>query len=50
MKFTAEQIAGILEGVVEGNPQVEVSKLSKMVTKLRFLGGVRGTSTWFLIR
>lgn len=30
MKFTAEQIAGILEGVVEGNPQVEVSKLSKI--------------------
>lgn len=30
MKFTAEQIAGILEGDVEGNPQVEVSKLSKI--------------------
>ena len=30
MEFTAEQIAGILEGVVEGNPQVEVSKLSKI--------------------
>ncbi|HIC32212.1 MAG TPA: UDP-3-O-(3-hydroxymyristoyl)glucosamine N-acyltransferase [Flavobacteriaceae bacterium] len=30
MKFTAEQIAGILEGVVEGNPQIEVSKLSKI--------------------
>ena len=30
MKFTAEQIAGILEGVVIGNPQVEVSKLSKI--------------------
>lgn len=30
MKFTAEQIAGILDGVVEGNPQVEVSKLSKI--------------------
>ncbi|AXO79155.1 UDP-3-O-(3-hydroxymyristoyl)glucosamine N-acyltransferase [Olleya aquimaris] len=30
MKFTAEQIAGILDGVVEGNPQAEVSKLSKI--------------------
>ena len=30
MKFTAELRAGILEGVVEGNPQVEVSKLSKI--------------------
>ena len=30
MKFTAEQIAGILDGVVDGNPQAEVSKLSKI--------------------
>lgn len=30
MKFTAEQIAGILEGVVVGNPAVEVYKLSKI--------------------
>ncbi|MGB1308017.1 MAG: UDP-3-O-(3-hydroxymyristoyl)glucosamine N-acyltransferase [Oceanihabitans sp.] len=30
MKFTAEQIAGILEGDIEGNPNVEVSKLSKI--------------------
>ena len=30
MKFTAAQIAGILEGEVEGNPEVEVSKLSKI--------------------
>lgn len=30
MKFTAEQIAGILEGEVEGNPSVEVSTLSKI--------------------
>lgn len=30
MKFTAEQIAGILEGEVVGNPNVEVSKLSKI--------------------
>jgi UDP-3-O-[3-hydroxymyristoyl] glucosamine N-acyltransferase len=30
MKFTAEQIAGILEGQVVGNPNAEVSKLSKI--------------------
>ena len=30
MKFTAEQIAGILEGEVVGNPKAEVSKLSKI--------------------
>lgn len=30
MKFTAQQIAGILEGDVVGNPLVEVSKLSKI--------------------
>ena len=30
MKFTAEQIAGILEGVVVGDPQAEVSRLSKI--------------------
>jgi UDP-3-O-[3-hydroxymyristoyl] glucosamine N-acyltransferase len=30
MKFTAEQIAGILEGVVVGNPNAEVFKLSKI--------------------
>lgn len=30
MKFTAEQIAGILEGTIDGNPNVEVSKLSKI--------------------
>ncbi len=30
MKFTAAQIAEILEGEVEGNPDVEVSKLSKI--------------------
>ncbi|WP_298535198.1 UDP-3-O-(3-hydroxymyristoyl)glucosamine N-acyltransferase [uncultured Algibacter sp.] len=30
MKFTAEQIAGILEGDVIGDPNVEVSKLSKI--------------------
>ncbi|PQJ77859.1 UDP-3-O-(3-hydroxymyristoyl)glucosamine N-acyltransferase [Polaribacter porphyrae] len=30
MKFTAQQIADILEGDVEGNPNEEVSKLSKI--------------------
>ncbi len=30
MKFTAQQIADILEGEVEGNPNEEVSKLSKI--------------------
>lgn len=30
MKFTAEQIAGILEGEVVGNPMVEVFRLSKI--------------------
>ncbi len=30
MKFTANQIAGILEGEVEGNDAVEVSKLAKI--------------------
>ena len=30
MKFTAQQIAGILEGDIVGNPDVEVSKLAKI--------------------
>jgi len=30
MKFTANQIAGILEGTVEGNEEIEVSKLAKI--------------------
>ena len=30
MKFTAEQIASILEGKVDGDPNVEVSNLSKI--------------------
>ncbi len=30
MKFTAEQIAGILEGTVVGDPNIEVFKLSKI--------------------
>jgi len=30
LKFTAEQIAGILEGKIVGNPNIEVSKLAKI--------------------
>lgn len=30
MKFTAEQIAGILEGEIVGNPNAEVHVLSKI--------------------
>ncbi len=30
MKFTAKQIADVLEGIVVGNPDIEVSKLSKI--------------------
>ncbi len=30
MKFTASQIAGILEGEIVGNPEVEVFKLAKI--------------------
>ena len=30
LKFTAQQIAGILEGEVIGNPNIEVSKLAKI--------------------
>lgn len=48
MKFTAQQIAGILEGDIEGNPDVEVSKLSKIEegTKgsLTFLSNPKYTS------
>ncbi|MFD0862149.1 UDP-3-O-(3-hydroxymyristoyl)glucosamine N-acyltransferase [Sungkyunkwania multivorans] len=48
MKFTANQIAGILEGEVVGNPDVEVSKLSKIEegTKgsLTFLANPKYTS------
>ncbi|QMU64309.1 MAG: UDP-3-O-(3-hydroxymyristoyl)glucosamine N-acyltransferase [Flavobacteriaceae bacterium] len=40
MKFTAQQIAGILEGVVVGNPEEEVSKLSKIEE------GEKGTLTF----
>jgi UDP-3-O-[3-hydroxymyristoyl] glucosamine N-acyltransferase len=30
MNFSAEQIAGILEGQIEGNAQVEVSNIAKI--------------------
>ncbi len=40
MKFTAEQIAGILEGEVIGNPTAEVHKLSKIEE------GVEGSLTF----
>lgn len=40
MKFTAQQIAGILEGEVVGDPEVEVSKLSKIEE------GVEGSLTF----
>ncbi len=40
MKFTAAQIAGILEGTVEGDPEVEVSKLAKIEE------GVKGSLTF----
>jgi len=48
MKFTAQQIAGILEGDIIGDPDVEVSKLSKIEegTKgsLTFLANPKYTS------
>jgi len=48
MKFTANQIAGILEGTIEGNPDVEVSKLAKIEEgipgSLTFLANPKYTS------
>ena len=48
MKFTATQIAGILEGKVEGNPEAEVYKLSKIEEgekgSLTFLANPKYTS------
>lgn len=40
MKFTAEQIAGILEGEIVGDPNIEVSRLSKIEE------GVEGSLTF----
>ncbi|MFZ9003943.1 MAG: UDP-3-O-(3-hydroxymyristoyl)glucosamine N-acyltransferase [Robiginitalea sp.] len=48
MEFTASQIAGILEGDVEGNPEVAVHKLSKIeegeAGSLTFLANPKYTS------
>jgi UDP-3-O-[3-hydroxymyristoyl] glucosamine N-acyltransferase len=48
MKFTASQIATILEGEVDGNPEIEVSKLSKIEEgeegSLTFLSNPKYTS------
>ncbi len=48
MKFTANQIAGILEGTVVGNPEIEVSKLAKIeegiTGSLTFLANPKYTS------
>ncbi len=48
MKFTARQIAGILEGDIVGNPEIEVSKLSKIEEgtegSLTFLANPKYTS------
>lgn len=48
MKFTATQIAGILEGEIEGNPEITVHKLSKIEEgesgSLTFLANPKYTS------
>lgn len=48
MKFTAAQIASILEGTVEGDPEIEVSKLAKIEEgtsgSLTFLANPKYTS------
>ena len=48
MKFTAAQIAGILEGTVEGDPEIQVSKLAKIeegtAGSLTFLANPKYTS------
>lgn len=48
MKFTASQIAGILDGEVDGNPEITVSKLSKIeegeIGSLTFLANPKYTS------
>ena len=48
MKFTAQQIADILDGVIEGNPNAEVDKLSKIEEgedgSLTFLSNPKYTS------
>ncbi len=48
MKFTAKQIADVLEGIIIGNPDIEVSKLSKIEEgkkgSLTFLSNPKYTS------
>ena len=48
MKFTAQQISDILEGEIEGNPNEEVFKLSKIEEgekgSLTFLSNPKYTS------
>ncbi|MGB5317607.1 LpxD N-terminal domain-containing protein, partial [Eudoraea sp.] len=48
MEFTASQIAGILEGEVEGNPEIAVHKLAKIEEgekgSLTFLANPKYTS------
>ena len=48
MKFTAGQIAGILEGEVHGNPEIAVHKLAKIEEgeegSLTFLANPKYTS------
>ncbi len=48
MKFTAQQIADVLEGTVDGNPDIEVSNLSKIeegtAGALTFLANPKYTS------
>lgn len=48
MKFTATQIAEILDGKVEGNPEAEVSELAKIEEgsegSLTFLSNPKYTS------
>ena len=36
MEFTAEQVAGLLEGKVEGDKDVKVNKLAKIERSLRY--------------
>ena len=52
MKFTAEQIAEILEGEVVGNPAKEVSKLSKIeegeIGSLTFLSNPKYNSYTYM--
>ena len=42
MEFTAEQIAGLLDGEVEGNPETVVNKLSNIEEGRKLDDGVSG--------